>query len=126
MITFVETAELRAEAEQLAEGIIQSLVKKAQRSYQSKKPAKNDHLDERAYIMHMVAMLGLDGLDRYELSHVHALIFYISRNQGIQEETLCHLLQRELKVSKVENIQRQDYCKAVDFLRDFESSGRIS
>lgn len=126
MITFVETEELRAEAELLAEGIIQSMVKKAQRSYRSKNPKKNDHLDERTYIEHMVAMLGLDGLDRYELSHVRALIFYISRNQGIQEETLCHLLQQELKVSKVENIQRQHYCKAVDFLRELEQSGRLS
>jgi hypothetical protein len=126
MVTFVETDELRAEAEQLAEGVIQALVKKAQRYCRSKNLAKQDHLDEGAYINNMIAMLGLDRLDRYELSHIQALIYYISRNQGIKEETVCHLLQKEMKVSKVENIQRQNYCKAVDFLRDMEHSGHIS
>lgn len=126
MTAFVETEALRAEAEQLAEGILQSLVKKAQRYYRVKNPTQKDHLDEGTYIQHVIAMLGLDHLDRYELSHVQALIFYISRNQGIQEETLCHLLQKEMKVGKVENIQRQDYCKAVDFLREIESSGSLS
>ena len=71
-------------------------------------------------------MLGLTPLNKYQLTHVKALIFYISRNQGIQEELLANALREELQIGKIENIQHKDYERVMNFLRDIvESDDRI-
>lgn len=119
MLSFIEIEELRKEAAQMAEVAFQSIVKRAPYA------ARNYYLDEGTYVKHVIIMLQLDLLDRYESTHVKALVFYVSRNLGVQEEQLTRLLQSELMVGAIENIRRKDYGRVVDFLRDIDSCGRL-
>ena len=87
--------------------------------------SRNYYLDEGTYFKHVIIMLRLDRLDRYESTHVKALIFYASKTLDVQEKSLVCLLQSELNIGAIENIHRKDYDRVVDFLRDIESCDRL-
>lgn len=83
------------------------------------------NLDSSTYFQHMIIMLGMDIIDKYELTHVKALIFYGSRILGVEEKVITDLMESELCVRKIEAIQRKDVNQVIDFLRDFDGIARF-
>jgi hypothetical protein len=117
-MSFIETDEIRAEAAQLANEMIEHCVRWGKERYAKDKPFKTDHLDEGAYVDHLVASLRMDPLNYYELTEVRALVYYVCREQNMREENMFFILQDKFKIAKIEHIQRQYFQQVVKFLGD--------
>jgi len=94
----------------------------------STKPHKQQpkfFLNESAYFRAVIVMMELNRLDRYELTHIQALVFYGAKCLDVAEKKITDLLFTELGIGHIESIQRKDYNQVVDFLRDFDQCDRL-
>jgi hypothetical protein len=122
-MSYIDTEELQAEIDEMANDIIDALLRKTQecRAYFDKS-IPNDVRHVGIAVHNLVDVIGASPLNRYENKMIEALTFVISRQKEIAESTILEMLKHKMGVQAVEHICRADYTRAQNFLLDMLSS----
>jgi hypothetical protein len=57
-------------------------------------------------------------INEREMVSIYALVAHVAHNQNVRQEKVREVVKAQFNVSRIENIQRDDYQKAINFLID--------
>lgn len=62
----------------------------------------------------------VEQINERELTSINALLAYVAYNQNVQQDTVKMIVEAEFGVEQVENLRRDDYMRAIEFLVDLK------
>lgn len=117
-MSYVSTEQLQAEIDEMANEIIDALMRKAQ-DYRVYSDMPNINIgNSHNKIINMVDLMGLAPLNTYEATIIDALAYVVSKEKSIDKTDVIDQLKQKMHVAHIEQICRADYGRATRYLAD--------